>query len=279
MISSSLPQNQHSGCIKNCTTASTFEKPKSLKFEILFGDSCGNKTAESSDARGINAIDYLFAPGQLFGFAYESMGVDYKRMHHAFILRTCSPGEKGHHVMGISPGAEIIVKTLSDVGSKRLRALLQKLEKNKVVIPELPISNLRRLNDLLEIKTNVNYFVGELEPELFEAVQQILRKNAKYNHRIYENQRTYFLSGILFDQDGNSLHGESAKNKKNFYYVNRKKNYRIRAKLIEKEVIKYLGDGLKKNGLFEQKLKELFGGQQRTSSDYGKSILGERYFA
>lgn len=101
-----------------------------------------------------------------------------------------------------------------------------------------------------------------IDPELFEAVQAILRKNAKYNHRIYNDQRTYFLSGILFDKDGNSFHGESAKNKSNFYYENRKKNYRIRAELIEGEVIKYLSNLLKENGLLGQKLKELFNAEQ-----------------
>jgi hypothetical protein len=146
----------------NCTTASTFEKPKSLKFEILFGDYCGNRTATPRDANIINAIDYFFAPGRIFGFAYESLGIDYKKMHHAFILRACSPGERGNSIIGISPGAEIIVRTLSDAGSKRLRFVLQKLEKNRIILSELPISYYRRLNDLLEIKMNLNYFVGEL---------------------------------------------------------------------------------------------------------------------
>lgn len=162
MTSSFVPQNQESGSIKNCTTASIFEKPKSLKFEILFGNYCSNRTAVPGDANIINAIDYFFAPDQVFGFAYESLGVDFKKMHHAFILRACSPGERGNSVMGISPGAEIIVRTLSEVGSKRLRDVLQKLEKNRVDISELPISNLRRINDLLETKTSLSYFVGEL---------------------------------------------------------------------------------------------------------------------
>jgi len=162
MTSSYIPQNQESGSIINCTTASTFEKPKSLKFEILFGNYCGNRAAVYSDINIINAVDYFFAAGQVFGFAYESLGADYKKMHHAFILRACSPGERGNSVTGISPGAEIIVKTLSDASSIRLKAVLQKLEKNRIIISELPVSNLRRLNDLLEIKTNLNYFVGEL---------------------------------------------------------------------------------------------------------------------
>ena len=146
----------------NCTTASTFEKPKSLKFEILFGDYCGNRTIVPGDAGIINAIDYFFAPEQIFGFAYESLGVDYKKMHHMFILRACSPGERGSSITGISPGAEILVRTLSEAGAKRLGDVLQKLEKNRIILAELQISYYRKLNDLLEIKNNLNYFVGEL---------------------------------------------------------------------------------------------------------------------
>lgn len=52
---------------------------------------------------------------------------------------------------------------------------------------------------------------------LFEKTQTLLRKNAKFNHRIYEDQRIYFLSGILFDAEGNKFRGESAKNKQNYY--------------------------------------------------------------
>lgn len=162
MTSSFIPQNQESGSVINCTTASTFEKPKSLKFELLFGDYCGNRTPATNDANIVNAVDYFFAPGQLFGFVYESFGIDYKKMHHAFVLRACFPGERGNSVIGISPGAEIIVKVLSDAGSKRLRTVLNKLEKNKIDLSLLSVSYYQRLNDLIEIKTDLNYFVSEL---------------------------------------------------------------------------------------------------------------------
>jgi hypothetical protein len=38
MISCYRSENSESGGGENCTTASTFEKPKSLKFELLFGE-------------------------------------------------------------------------------------------------------------------------------------------------------------------------------------------------------------------------------------------------
>jgi DNA invertase Pin-like site-specific DNA recombinase len=97
-----------------------------------------------------------------------------------------------------------------------------------------------------------------IEPELFEEAQVILRKNAKFNHRIYKNQRTYILSGILFDTDGTRLHGENAKNKNNFYYVNSQRNYRIRADYIEEKVVKYIGTLLRQNGILEKALNNLF---------------------
>ena len=39
-----------------------------------------------------------------------------------------------------------------------------------------------------------------LQPQLFETAQAILRKNAKFNHRIYQGQRTYFLKRYLVRQ-------------------------------------------------------------------------------
>lgn len=64
-----------------------------------------------------------------------------------------------------------------------------------------------------------------LDPELFERVQDILHNNRKHNHRIYDNQRTYFLSGILYDIDGNKFYDQSVKSKENPYYINPAKNY------------------------------------------------------
>ncbi len=100
-----------------------------------------------------------------------------------------------------------------------------------------------------------------VDPELFERAQEILRKNCKHNHRIYENQRTYFLSGILFDADGNRFSGQSVKNKKNPYYINPSKNYRVPAERLEKVVVNYVSSLLKENGILEQAIKNTFYGE------------------
>ena len=100
-----------------------------------------------------------------------------------------------------------------------------------------------------------------IDPELFEQVQEILRKNRKHNHRIYDNQRTYFLSGILFDADGNKFCGQSVKNKQNPYYINSSKNYRVPAERIEKVVINYVSSLLKENGILEKAIKNTFYGE------------------
>jgi len=162
MTSSYLSESHESGSIINCTTASTFEKPKSLKFEILFGDYHSKVPQRHNDKNIVNAFEYLFSPGEIFGFAYESSGVDFKKFHHVFILRACLSGESGNVIPGILPGAEIIAKTLTDVGSNRLKSVLQKLEKNKIILSKLSIVNYQRLNDLLETKISADFLVGEL---------------------------------------------------------------------------------------------------------------------
>ena len=100
-----------------------------------------------------------------------------------------------------------------------------------------------------------------IDTDLFEKTQAILRKNAKYNHRMYEDQRIYFLSGILFDRDGNKFCGQSVKKKKNPYYVNPKKKFRVRAERIEKAVLDFLSSLIKKNGLLEEAVKKAFNGE------------------
>jgi len=100
-----------------------------------------------------------------------------------------------------------------------------------------------------------------INTNLFEKAQSILCENAKYNHRIYKDQRTYFLSGILFDRDGNRLRGESAKKKSNVYYINPAKKYRVHAEKIEKTVVDYVGSLLKKNGILDQAVKNFFHGK------------------
>ena len=66
MISYSPPDNHVSCDEKNYTIASTFEKAKSLKFELLFGE--WDKRVSKDDDVNVNAIDYYFVPAQIFGF-------------------------------------------------------------------------------------------------------------------------------------------------------------------------------------------------------------------
>jgi hypothetical protein len=163
MISCYRSENSESGGGENCTTASTFEKPKSLKFELLFGE-YKNKIPpiKYGNENIINAFDYIFLPGSIFGFGYESMGKDFEKFHHVFVLRACLAGEVGGIIPGISPGAEILFQTSSNVASINLRKILQKLEKNKINLSKLPARNYRRLNRLLDVKISTDFFVGEL---------------------------------------------------------------------------------------------------------------------
>lgn len=148
--------------IRNCTTASSFEKPNSLKFELLFGDYCEKRAVSQDDKDIVEAHDYLFLPGQIFGFAYESAGTDFKKFHHAFVVRSSLPGETGNVVPGIFPGAEILVKTMSSAATERLKSILQTLSNNSVILTALSVSQYGYLNHLLEIKFNTDFFVGEL---------------------------------------------------------------------------------------------------------------------
>jgi hypothetical protein len=160
MISSFDSKNEAASGVFNCTTASTFEKLNSLKFELLFGEYRRKVDKEDGDGGLVNVVDYMFEPGQIFGFAYQSTGVDFKKMHHAFVLRACEPGERGNIISGISPGAEVLVKTLTQAGSMILRETLIKLE--KVDLGKISIGQYRYLNNLLEIKTKADFFIGEL---------------------------------------------------------------------------------------------------------------------
>lgn len=112
--------------------------------------------------------------------------------------------------------------------------------------------------------------------ELFEKAQTILRKNAKFNHRIYADQRTYLLSGILFDQDGNKFSGQSVKHKKNPYYSNRTKNFRIRAERIETTVVSFLSSLLKKEGILEEAIKRAFNGENPIIKDLDEQISSNK---
>jgi len=162
MISYDAPENHVSCIYKNCTIASTFEKPNSLKFEILFGDYKSRLVRESGNNEIINAVDYFFSPGAIFGFACQSFGIDFLSFHHVFILRACLPGEIGSIITGVSPGAEILVKTLTAASSMRLRSILVMLQKKNIDLSKLLNHHYRKINYLLEAKINASYFVGEL---------------------------------------------------------------------------------------------------------------------
>jgi hypothetical protein len=162
MISYDAPANHVSCADKNCTIASIFEKPNSLKFEILFGNYCNRTPQVNTEKSILNAFDYMFAPGTIFGFSYESNGSEFKNFNHIFVLRACFPGEVGSIIPGIAPGAEILAQTLTNVGSARLKVILEKLQKNKISLEDLSISHYRRLYHLLELKINTDFFVGEL---------------------------------------------------------------------------------------------------------------------
>ena len=61
MISCYRSEKAESGGGENCTTASAFEKQKSLKFELLFGEYQNKITAKKYDDESIiNAFDYTF---------------------------------------------------------------------------------------------------------------------------------------------------------------------------------------------------------------------------
>lgn len=156
------PKSQASSHDFNCTTASCFERAKSLRFELLFG--CYKKRVSQtySDENIIDAFDYLFLPNDIFGFSYSSTGQDYKKFHHMFILRSCFPGERGSLIPGISPGAEILVKALTISAINQLRGILGDISKNKIDFSKIEASQYKKLNNLLDISAKTNYFVGEM---------------------------------------------------------------------------------------------------------------------
>jgi hypothetical protein len=162
MSSQNISTDNQIGAIKNCTTVSTFLKLNSLKFELIFGDYYQKIKKNSEDQNIVPHIDYLFLPGQILGFSYESLGADFKKMHHAFVVRACLPGEVGNVVPGICPGAEVLVKTLSSAGVIKLKSILQKLANNGVNLASITHDRYRYLNYLLEKKSNADFFLGEL---------------------------------------------------------------------------------------------------------------------
>jgi hypothetical protein len=161
MTSCTPPENDVSSDNKNFTIASIFEKEKSLKFELLFGNFC-KKICRDGSSDVINAVDYYFGSGEIFGFSCQSYGAEFRNFHHVFVLRACAIGESGHIIAGITPGARILVRTLTDAASLRLKTILQKLRKNDVELSNLSDWHYRRLNSLLETKSGTDFFVSEI---------------------------------------------------------------------------------------------------------------------
>ncbi len=161
MISNGGSNETVKSVIKNCTIVSTFEKPNSLKFELIFGNYFDRISNEIDDKNIWNSFDYCFLPGQIFGFSYESLGTDYKKLNHAFVARSCFPGNSGSIIPGINPGAEILVKTLRGSDTLKLRSILQKFIKNGVDLSALPAARYRHLNSLLETNSSTDFFIGE----------------------------------------------------------------------------------------------------------------------
>jgi hypothetical protein len=110
----------------------------------------------------VNAFDYIFSQDEVFGFSYESTGTDFKKLNHTFVLRSCSAGEVGSIIPGISPGAQILIKALTGASSMRLKAILNKLQQNKIDLSKLSVLHYHRLNHLLETQSNTDFLVGEL---------------------------------------------------------------------------------------------------------------------
>lgn len=156
------PDNHVSRDRKNCTIASIFEKEKSFKFELLFGEYFERNARRDDEAKTLNVVDYHFLPGMIFGYACESFGADYQRFHHVFILRACSPGELGNIISGIIPGAEVLVRALTGAASLRLRSFLKVMQKNNIDPAIINEVYYRKLNHLLDTKMNIDYLVGEL---------------------------------------------------------------------------------------------------------------------
>jgi hypothetical protein len=162
MFSFSCPQNTVSSDMDICTTASVFEKANSIRFELLFGNYIRKSKLDNDEDRLINAFEYIFRPGQIFGFAYESTGQDYQKFHHAFVLQACAPLERGAIVTGIQPGARIIISATRNTLALRLKSIIKKLQENKIDLTQLSVTEFQRIHRLLEVKINPQFAIGEL---------------------------------------------------------------------------------------------------------------------
>lgn len=161
MISYCPPKNHASCDEKNYTIASTFEKAKTLRFELLFG--AWDKKARKNDNDDVTkAIDYYFLPHEIFGFACRSEGGICQRFQYAFVLRACQPGEVGNIVTGIFPGAEVVLVTSTGTSVLKFLAIINALKKSGVDPAQVSPLHYRRLNYLLEAKLNTDYLIGEI---------------------------------------------------------------------------------------------------------------------
>jgi hypothetical protein len=129
---------------------------------LLFGDPREKRIKTGCTNDLIDEIDYVFGPGQVFSFAYKSLGLDYKKLHQCFVLRALKPNDEGSIIPGINPGAEILLCTTGATSSQRFREILQKLQKAGIDPVGLDPERYSYLYRLLEAKMPTDYFVFEL---------------------------------------------------------------------------------------------------------------------
>lgn len=162
MLSFDFPLTKTSCVEKNYTIASTLRKPNSLVVELLFGVYREKRIKTEPNQDVVDHIDYVFAPGEIFGFAYKSLGSDYKALNQCFVVQTLKPDERGSIIPGISPGAEILLSATGATTSQRFRVILQLLQKMGVDPLALEATQYAHLHRLLEAKLSTDYFVTEL---------------------------------------------------------------------------------------------------------------------
>jgi hypothetical protein len=144
------------------TVASSFEKKNSLSFQLLFGEPAVKRPARQILPSTAGALDNYFVPGQIFGFRCRSMGKDFEKFDYALVLRACDFGERGTIVPGITPGAHVLVQTLTNTSLLRFISTLKKLLSNGINLANICDDKYLYLNHLLSMKIDTNFFVGEL---------------------------------------------------------------------------------------------------------------------
>jgi hypothetical protein len=146
----------------NFTTVSTLEIPKSFKSELLFGCYEKKVSKEHSEQYVGKAFDYIFSSNQIFGISYESTGQNFKKFHYTFVLRTCVPGDEGHIIPGIFPGAEILIKAVGSTQSLNLKNTLSEMNKNGINLTEMNQKNYKFIGEILQAKLKRSFFLNEL---------------------------------------------------------------------------------------------------------------------